>query len=308
MPTFCQAAYQVHENKSGKWSRAYAKKWFERLDRHAVPVLGDRKVDTIKRRELAAILSPLCHTHGDTVQKLRQAFHQTFRWAVANDYRTDNPADDALGELLPEIDREVEHRKALHHSEVPGAIRAIRESEAWDSTKLCFEWLILTAARSWEARGATWGEIDLDARLWVIPASRMKMSRCHKVPLSIQARYILDQARELYRKPTDEPYWPPTVPPNGLVFPHPGLKNPLSENALIMRAKKSDLGCVPHGFRASFMTWAQVCSGARFEAIELSLAHAVGTSVQRAYERTDCLDERRALMKAWADHCDPLPF
>ena len=306
MPTFRQAAYIVHENKAGKWSEAYARKWIERLNVHIIPVIGDRDVDGITRRELAAILSPICRTLVETARKLRQALRLVFRWAVANDYRMDNPADDALALLLPEVDKAVEHRAALHYSQVGGAIRAIRESEAWETTKLCFEWLIFTGARSWEARGATWNEIKGD--VWEIPAKRMKMARSHKVALSIQAQMVLRKAKELYRKRADDPDLPPAVPSDGWIFPHPDHDSPLSENALSMRAKKTKLDCVPHGFRSSFRDWAQEQSGASWAAIELSLAHKVGTSVEAAYFRSDLLSERGPLLQRWADYLDPLPF
>ena len=166
MPTFRQAAYSVHENKSGKWVPAYALRWIERLNVHVIPVIGDRDINDITRRELAAILSPIRRELVETARKLQQALQMIFRWAVANDYRTDNPADDALRELLPDVAHEVEHRKALHYSEVPAALEVIRESAAWDATKLCFGFLTLTAARSGEARGATWDEIKGD--VWEI--------------------------------------------------------------------------------------------------------------------------------------------
>ena len=305
MPTLRQACYAVHENKAGKWSAAYARKWLERLNGHIIPKLGDRDIDSIARRELAAILAPICRTMPETARKLRQSLQLIFRWAVANDYRADNPADDALPMLLPDVDKVVKHRAALHYSEVPAAVQAIINSESWGSTKLCFQWLILTGARSWESRGATWNEIKGD--VWEIPATRMKMSRSHKVGLSEQAKAILREARELYRERKDDSDWPTVVPPNGYIFPHPSLDTHLSENCLSLRAKKSDMGAVPHGFRSSFRDWAQEQSGASWAAIELSLAHKVGTSVEAAYFRSDLLAERGPLMQAWADYVLPMP-
>ena len=303
MPTFRQAAYSVHENKAGKWSPAYARKWIERLNVHIIPNIGERDVDSITRRELAGILAPICRPMPETARKLRQSLQLIFRWAVANDYRADNPADDALPLLLPDVDKVVEHRAALPYPDVAGAIQVIRESESWAATKLCFEFLILTGARSWEARGATWDEVKGD--VWEIPAARMKSDRSHKVPLSSQALGILREARELYRNRKDDSDWPPTVPAGGWVFPHPDHDKPLSENCLSLRAKKSDIGAVPHGFRSSFRDWAQEQSGASWAAIELSLAHRVGTSVEAAYFRSDLLAERAPLMQAWADYVLP---
>ena len=194
----------------------------------------------------------------------------------------------ALEELLPQVAPNVVHRPALHHSEVRGALHKIRHSEAKPVTRLAFEFLILTAARTAEVRFATWGEIQGD--LWVIPAARMKAKRDHRVPLSLQAQSLLSRARELHRQPDDGDFdWPVTVTPGTLIFPHPTSGRALSENAMLDRARKSNLGCVPHGFRSTWRDWAAEQSGASWETIELSLAHAVGTSVSAAYFRSDLL-------------------
>ncbi len=302
-PTFREAAYRVHENDCGG-RPASAGRWIGRLETHIIPKLGDTPVDEITRAELAEIIGPLRRSNHETARKTKQALHDVFKWAVAYGFRVDNPADDALEVLLPKLKADVAHRPALHHSEVQRAIHKIRYSEARAATKLAFEFLILTAARSGEVRHATWAEIDGDT--WVIPAARMKAKRDHRVPLSLQAQTVLRRARELYREPDDSDFvWPVEVPPDGVIFPHPGSFKPLSENALSDRAKKSNLDCVPHGFRSSFRDWAAELSGASWECIELSLAHKVGTSVEAAYFRTDLLDERRPMMQAWADYIDP---
>ena len=282
--------------RSGKWSRGYAEKWIMRLEKHVIEPLGDRDVDTITRRELAAILADVCREMPETARKLRQALHLIFRWAVANDYRANNPADDALGELLPQVEHKVTHRKALHYSQVPAAYLTIKESPARDASRLAFHFLILTAARSGEVRRATWEEVDLENALWEIPAERMKAKRSHKVPLSIQAQMILREARERWGNTT------------GLIFPSDGGK-PLAGNALCVRAEKDKLDATPHGYRTSFREWAGESYGASWEVCEISLAHAIGTTVTKAYFRTDLLEERRPMMQVWADHCDPvLPF
>ena len=123
----------------------------------------------------------------------------------------------------------------------------------------------------------------------------MKASRPHRVPLSIQAQVLLGTARRTLGTES------------GLVFPSP-VGEMLSDNALSLRARKSGLRCVPHGFRSSFRDWAQENSGASWAGIELSLAHAVGTSVEQAYFRSDLLEERTDLMQGWANYLEPLPF
>ena len=308
IPTFRAAAQTVHDLNVDEWGAATAKRWIRRLELHAMPTFGDAPVDEITRSEIAAMLGPLRRRNHETARKVRQAMTKLFRWAVAHEYRPNNPADDALEELLPQVAPDVVHRPALHHSAVRGALHKIRHSEAKPVTRLAFEFLILTAARTGEVRYATWGEIDLQAGLWTIPAARMKGKRDHRVPLSLQAQTLLARARELYRNPDDDYDWPVTVTPDTLIFPHPTSGRALSENALLDRARKSNLGCVPHGMRSTWRDWAAELSGASWETIELSLAHAVGSTVSAAYFRTDLLDQRAPMMQAWADYIDPLPF
>ena len=308
-PTFRQAAQTIHDLNIDEWGAATAKRWIRRLELHAMPTFGDARVDEIARSEIAALLGPLRRRNHETARKVRQAMTKVFRWAVAHEYRPSNPADNALEELLPQVTPDVVHRPALHHSAVRGALHKIRMSEAKPVTRLAFEFLILTAARTGEVRYATWGEIDLGAGLWTIPAVRMKAKRDHRVPLSLQAQSLLTRARELHRNPDDSAFdWPVAVTSEMLVFPHPTSGKALSENALLDRARKSNLGCVPHGFRSTWRDWAAELSGASWEVIELSLAHAIVTSVSQAYFRTDLLDQRRPLMQAWADYIDPPPF
>ena len=223
-----------------------------------------------------------------------------FRYAIASRYikRNDDPTF-AAELVLGKVDVKVRRMRSLPYAEVPAALAKIRSAAfypktAWPVTCLAFEFLVFTATRGGDVRGATWDEFDLDAGVWTIPAERMKMSRPHRVPLSRQASYILQHHRS-------------QLGDGDLVFESPQRK-PLSENAFSDRARKDGLGCHPHGFRSSFRDWAAEKSGASWAAIELSLAHAVGTTVEQAYFRTALLDERRPLMEAWADFCDPPVF
>lgn len=306
IPTFANAVLAVYDANCEKWDAAVAKRFLARLVKHCAP-LEDRPVDAITRRDLAAILTPLRREHHETARKVRQGLAQVFKWVRANDYRADDPADDALEVLVESVQHTVKHRESLHHTEVASALHKIRFGYALRVTQLAFEFLIFTVARTSEVRHTTWDEIDLANAVWEIPAERMKARRSHRVPLSTQAVSIL---RALKHQPApdaaDADHYQ-LVEATGYVFRMPSGKT-LSENAFLNRARKDELGCVPHGFRASFMGWAQLCSGARFEAIELSLAHTVGTSVQRAYERLDYLEERRELLQAWGDYLDPPIF
>ena len=175
-------------------------------------------------------------------------------------------------------------------------------------TALAFEFMVLTAARTSEVRFMTWEEVDLDAALWTIPAERMKASRSHKVPLSAQAVNILRTVKHLPNPDAGPDDIADTIEAtSGYVFRMPNGKT-LSENAFLNRARKDNIGCVPHGFRSSFRDWAREVYGGQWETIELSLAHTIGTTVSQAYFRTDLLDERRELMQAWSDYLDPPLF
>ena len=307
MPTFPVAVRAVYETNRQHWGENTAKRWLARMLIHCTELEG-RTVDKITRRDLAAILTPLRREHHETARKVQIGLRRVFRWARANDYRIDDPADDALGELVEKVKHVPEHRPSLHYSEVAGALHKVRFGYALRVTALAFEFMVMTAARTSEVRFMTWEEVDLDARVWEIPAERMKASRSHNVPLSIQALTLLRSVRFLPNPDADdESLYPSTEVTSGYIFRMPNGKI-LSENAFLNRARKDNLGCVPHGFRSSFRDWARECYGGTWEAIELSLAHAVGTSVSQAYFRTDLMGERAPMMQAWSDFLDPLPF
>ena len=165
--------------------------------------------------------------------------------------------------------------------------QSVEESGAWDSTKLAFRLLVLTACRSGEVLGAVWSEIDEQAREWTIPAGRMKAQKQHRVPLSEQALDALRQARSL------------PIAGGDLVFPSPAGRE-LSNATMSKLARKLKLGGVPHGFRSSFRDWC-ADTGVAPEVAESCLAHAV-PGVEGAYKRTDFFDRRRPVMDGWADY------
>ena len=154
------------------------------------PRLGKRPVDSIASADVLAVLTPIWHDVPETAKRIRQRIGTVMDWAVAQGYRQDNPTA-ALTKVLPKQDAKHEHMKALPYSEVATTIATIRASDAYKATVSCFEFLVLTAARSGEVRGATWNEIDLEATTWTVPASRMKAGREHRVPLSQRALAVL---------------------------------------------------------------------------------------------------------------------
>ena len=308
IPTFADAARKLHKDKvaAGEISSdKHARNWIQMLERHVFPVFGDTPIDEISQREVKDFLEGIGPNLTETARRLRFRMREIFDDAVESQYRTDNPAGDGIRGSVKRWSshRKVTHFKALPYQQVPGVIDKILYSQGMRETRLAFAFLILTAARSGEVRGARWDEIENG--VWTIPAERMKADRPHAVPLSIQASVVLQGARDAVDKRLKRR---PDYDANGLIWPHPSGK-PLSENALSLRAKKDGLGCTPHGFRSSFKGWATSQGDWAWETIEISLAHRVGNSVAQAYFRDDLLEQRRAVMQDWGDFCwDIRPF
>ena len=308
IPTFADAARAVYDLNLGEWGAATAKRWIRRLEIHAFPTLGDSAISDFTYNDIAELVNPLRAENHETARKVRQALTMVFDWAKVKGYRVDNPADSALNSILRKVKHVPENHKALHYTEVAAAIAKVKFGYAMRVTALAFEFLVLTAARSCEVRFADWSEIDLSAGVWEISAGRMKARRAHRIPLSEQAIAILRQVRWIPDPDADEDsLYPLMEVKTGPVFRMPNGKT-LSENALLDRCEKDNIGATPHGFRTSFRSWAKAEYGARFEAIELCLAHSVGTSVTQAYDREDLLEERRGIHKAWANYLDPPIF
>ena len=162
-----------------------------------MPKLGGRLVGRINTADVMAVLLPIWNEKRVTAQRVRRRISAVMRWAVAQGYREDNPAGDAIGAALPRNGVRPRHHPALPYAKVGGAIETVRMSGAYPATVLAFEFLVLTACRSGEVRGALWKEIDLAGREWRIPPERMKTNREHRVPLSDGALAVLQEARAL---------------------------------------------------------------------------------------------------------------
>ena len=302
--TFEEVARLVHVEHSRQLSsEKNARNWIQTLERHIFPVIGDTPITEIGRAEVLTALKPIWWDLPDAARRIRLRVRRVMDWAVESDLIPVNPERSLTKVSLPAQPKVKTHRLALPYQEVAGALLTVRESQAWAATKLCFEWLVLTASRPQEARLAQWGEIQGD--VWVIPADKMKARREHRVPLTGQALDLLRRTRELHRTPADDPDWPITPAPDAYLFPHPTTGVALSTAALETRVEKCGLAAVPHGFRSSFRDWAEEVSTASHNAIELSLAHTVGNQVERAYLRTDLLEQRRELLQDWADYVAP---
>ena len=287
MPTFEEAAAKVLEQKRSAWRNAkHANDWPTSLRLYVFPRIGERPVSEITSADLMQILTPIWHEKPETARRVRQRISSVMKWAVAMQHRPDNPAGDALGQALGRQRAVVRHMPALPHEEVADAVEAVRASRAWIGTKLAFEFLVLTAARSGEVRLATWDEVDLAAADWTVPAERMKANREHRVPLCGRAIEILREA------------WDLNVG-IGLVFPSRRGKA-LSDMTLSKLVKELGIRAVPHGFRSSFRDWAAERTNHPREVVEAALAHVVKNKVEAAYARSDLFERRRELMEAWA--------
>ena len=190
-------------------------------------------------------------------------------------------------QALPKANGQRKHHAALPHGDVAAAIAKVREADCWRSTKLAFEFIVLTAGRCAEITGATWAEIDLEAAVWTVPASRMKVKAEHRVPLSNRAVEVLGEARSLHD--------------GDLVFPARKASQISSKEFERLRLQ-TGIKATTHGFRSSFRDWAAEKSGASHQVMEQALAHTISNKAEAAYARTDLLDQRRELMQAWADY------
>ena len=291
-PTFAEAAVKVHEANLPRWKNGkHTAQWLSTLERYAFPTIGKMSLDRITRRDVLAVLTPIWTTKPETARRVRQRIRTVLKWAMAHEFVEHNAAGEGIDGALPAMRRFKAHHRALPHAEVPAALETIDVSTAGMAAKLCLRFLILTAARSGEARGAIWPETDLGNRLWTIPAERMKGGAEHRVPLSDTALAVLEQARPLGGS-------------EGLIFPSPMKPGqPMSDMTLTKVLRSTGLAqyATVHGFRTCFRTWASECTSAPHAVMELSLAHAVGSSVEQAYARSDLIEKRRVLMQAWAD-------
>ena len=288
VPTFEEAVEKVIAVHRAGWKDGgrQEKLWRASLRDHAMPKLGGRPVNRINTSDVMAVLLPIWNEKRVTARRVRHRISAVMRWAVAQGYREDNPAGEAIGAALPRNAVQVRHLPALPYAAVAHAIETVRGSGAYPATVLAFEFLVLTACRSGEVRGALWKEINLEAREWCVPAERMKTKREHRVPLSTGALAVLHEAQRL-------------ADGSGLVFPS-ARGCALSEVAISAMVRNLGIGAVPHGFRSSFRDWAAECSDAPREVCELALAHVNTNAIEAAYRRTDLFERRRALMEQWA--------
>ena len=287
IPTFAEAASRVLEQKRDGWrGRRHHREWMASLRRYAFPRIGKMPVSEVTSADLLEILTPIWHRKASSARRVRQRLRAVLEWAVAMEFRIDNPCD-RIGPVLGPQHDVTEHMQALPHGEVAAAIGTVQAATAPEVAKLAFEFLVLTAARWSEVRWAEWEEIDRNEGVWTVPARRMKANRRHRVPLCGRALEILEAARTL-----GEGAGP-------LVFTR-GQGKPLNDKQLRWLVREQGIATVPHGFRSSFRDWAAEETNHPREVIEAALAHVVRNRVEAAYARSDLFERRRVLMDDWA--------
>ena len=291
MPTFRQAARMTHEALRPRWrSDKVAANWMQQLERHAFPQLGNEPVDRIGREEVLAVLTPIWTAKPETARRVRRCIKATLQWCQAKGLIQSNVAGEAIDGALPRMPAVRRHFRALPYGELSAALDTIEASAASLVSKLALRFVILTAARSGEVRGATWEEIDLDGRVWRIPGERKKSGVEDRVPLSDATVEVLQQARLLAEN-------------RGLVFPSPVRPGrPLSDMTLTKVLRDTGLAdrATVHGFRSAFRDWC-ADTGKPREIAEAALAHTVG-GVEGACFRSDLFQRRRNLMEQWSGY------
>jgi integrase len=296
----CAEAY-ISSHRAGWRNSKHAGQWGATLATYAYPVIGALPVQAVDTGLVLKVLEPIWTAKPETAGRVRGRLESILDFAKVRGERDgENPARwrGHLDKLLPAHSkvRQVEHHAALPYAELPAFLASLREQEG--VAALALDFLVLTAARTGEAIGARWTEIDLLDKTWTVPAARMKARREHRVPLSARALAILDEMR-LARDGN-----------NGDAFVFPGGKagKPLSNMAFLMLLRRMGHGdLTAHGFRATFKTWASDRSSFHNEIVEASLAHVIGGKVEQAYMRGDLFEKRRRLMAQWAAFATTAP-
>jgi integrase len=290
--TFGQAATEYHAAKSPGWrSEKHARQWLSSVNQFAA-ALNTVPVEEVDLEAVLAVLKPVWLSKGVTAERLRGRIESVLDYAKVRGWRSgENPARwrGHLDHLLPKSKRAREHHAAMDYHAAPDFVGKLRGRGSIPARGI--EFLIMTAARSGEVLGATWSEIDFAAKVWTIPADRMKAERDHRVPLSGRAMQILERLAP--------------VRTSAFVFPGRRADGSLGTNALRDELARMNItDATPHGFRSTFRDWCGNETNFPREIAEQALAHATGNAVELAYRRSDALDKRRSLMERWASYCE----
>jgi integrase len=289
--TFEKAAKEYMAAKGAEWKNAkHCAQWESTLKTYAYPVIGRMQVKDIELSHVMKILEPIWHEKTETAKRLRGRIENVLDWSTVRKYREgENPArwKGWLDTILPKPSKVAKKSNftALPHCQIGQFMKDLQSREG--VARFALEFLILTAARSGEIRGMVWDEIDLDAKVWTIPATRMKAGKEHKIPLCDKAVQILQSM------PRHE----------GCDFVFPSARNgQISDMTMGAVIKRMDYKVTVHGFRSTFRDWAAERTNYPREIAEQALAHSIG-AVERAYRRSDLLEKRRRMMQEWERYC-----
>ena len=290
VPTFAEAANKILERDAPTWKDPkYKKDWMRSMRQYVLPSLGSRLVSEITRSDVLDILEDIWTEQPKQARLMRQRIRTIMGWAMAREYCAEHPAASTIDLGLPRsVFVEQQHYPAVPYAEVPAALAAVRSSDASPLLKLVFQFIVLTAVRSGEARGARWSEIDFDKALWTLPAKRMKAKRTHEVPLSTRAIETLREA-EVHKNGS------------GLVFPGVCGDEPFHSDSVASLARSLQLPGTVHGFRSSFRDWAAERVPDSSDSADKALAHVNKDRTTRAYYRTVLVSSRAVLMQRWSD-------
>ncbi len=284
-------------HESGWRNPQHRWQWSQTLEKHVFPRIGDSPVDAVTTGDVMSILEPIWQTIPETASRVRGRIEVVLDYAKSREWRSgDNPARwrGHIANMLPKRNkaRTVQHHAALPWSQM-GGFWASLDAETGTAV-LALRFTILTAARTGEAIGTRWSELDLPAGVWTVPAARMKAGMEHRVPLSTAAAAVLEplSARRTSKSP------------DGYVFAGQRADKPMSNMAMMMllrRMGRDDL--TVHGFRSTFRDWAAESTNYPREVAEAALAHVLADKVEAAYRRGDLFEKRRAMMEEWGDYC-----
>lgn len=297
--TFEQCAKEYHQENASDWKNAkHRDQWINTLTTYVFPHFGRLPIGVVSLDHMRSALLPIWKTKPETASRVLQRIRTVINYAAAMGYANglDSERWDQLKHTLPKNSRlrEVEHHASCPYDQVGALLKRIRGGTSSPLVKLAFEFIVLTAARSGEVRGAIWSEVDLERRLWTIPKERMKAGKEHTIPLSQAAFEVLQQARgaNIAKKSDSRPY----------EFIFPNTKGQVfSDMTFTQLLRRQEVPYTMHGFRASFRTWGAEIAHYEYELLEHALAHVVGDATARAYQRSDMLEKRRELMEQWAD-------
>lgn len=293
--TFQEVAAAFIAFQESAWKNAkHRQQWINTLEAYAHPFIGQLPVDEITEHHVITVLEPIWTTKSETASRLRGRIESILDWARVRGHRQgENPArwKGHLDKIFPAQGKihQVQHFQAMPVADLPAFMARLSNQSGASSSALRF--LILTAARSGEVRGAKWSEIDFENEVWTIPASRMKAKREHRVPLSSAALHVLREERDR-----------PAPIKSSLLFSNlkGGILSDMTLTALMRRMKVT---AVPHGFRSTFRDWVGEMTHFPSDLAEIALAHTLPNKTEAAYRRGDALEKRRPMMDAWASHC-----